>query len=98
MIRRTKMKRRVSAMDVRKKFGEILESVFYRGDEIVIERAGKTMGVIVPADRYEAIERSRQRLFELVEKNWERNKDVPYERIERDVDKAVGEVRRTGSR
>jgi len=92
------MKRRVSAMDVRKKFGEILESVFYRGDEIVIERAGKTMGVIVPADRYEAIERSRQRLFELVEKNWERNKDVPYERIERDVDKAVGEVRRTGSR
>ena len=42
--------------------------VYYRGDEVVIERAGKTMAVVIPADRYEALERSRERLFDLIEK------------------------------
>ena len=87
------MKRRISAVEARKRLGEILESVYYRGDEVVIERAGKAMAVVIPAERYEAMERSRERFFELIEKNWERNKDIPYEEIERAVQQAVEEVR-----
>lgn len=89
------MKRRISAVEARKRLGEILESVYYRGDEVVIERAGKPMAVVIPAERYEAMERDRERLFELIEKNWERNKDVPYEEIEREVRQAIEEVRGT---
>jgi prevent-host-death family protein len=88
------MKRRLSAVEARKKFGEILEGVYYRGDEVVIERAGKPMAVVIPISRYEAIERSRERLLQLIEKAQERNKDVPYEVIERDVAAAIAEVRR----
>ena len=87
------MKRRISAVEARKRLGEILESVYYRGDEVVIERAGKPMAVVIPAQRYEVMERSRERLFELIEKNWERNKDVPYEKIEREIQEAIKEVR-----
>ena len=87
------MKRKVSALEARRRLGELLESVFYRGDEVAIERAGKVMGVIVPAERYEAMERSRQRMMELVEKNWEHNKDVPYEVIEREVEQTISEMR-----
>jgi prevent-host-death family protein len=87
------VKRRISAVEARKRLGEVLESVYYRGDEVVIERAGKAMAVVIPAERYEAMERSRERLFELIEKNWERNKDIPYEEIEREVQQAIGEVR-----
>ena len=87
------MKRRISAVEARKRLGEILESVYYRGDEVVIERAGKAMAVVIPAERYEAMERSRERLFDLIEENWERNKDIPYEDIEREVQQAIGEVR-----
>jgi prevent-host-death family protein len=87
------VKRRVSAVEARKRLGEILESVYYRGDEVVIERAGKAMAVVIPAERYEAMERSRERLFELIEKNWELNKDIPYEEIEREVQQAAEEVR-----
>lgn len=87
------MKRRISAVEARKRLGEILESVYYRGDEVVIERAGKPMAVVIPAERYEAMERDRERLFELIEKNWERNKDVSYEEIEREVQQAIEEVR-----
>ena len=91
------VKRKVSAVEARKRFGEILESVFYRGDEVVIERAGKAMAVVIPTARYEALERSRERLFELIEKNWERTKDVPAEQIERDIQKAIREVRGQGA-
>ena len=87
------MKRRISAVEARKRLGEILESVFYRGDEVVIERAGKAMAVVIPAERYEAMEKSRERAFDLIEENWERNKDVPYEQVEKDVQKAQAEVR-----
>ena len=87
------MKRRISAVEARKRLGEILEGVHYRGDEVVIERAGKAMAVVIPAERYEAMEKSRERLFELIEKNWERNKDAPFEEVEREVQRAAKEVR-----
>ena len=87
------MKRRVSAMEARKRLGELLEGVYYRGDEVVIERAGKPMAVVIPAERYASMERSRERLWELIEKAQERNKDVPYGVIEREVEEAIREVR-----
>ena len=87
------MKRKLSAVEARRRLGEILEGVYYRGDEVVIERAGKPMAVVIPAERYESMERSRERLFELIEKAQERNKDVPYEVIEREIELAIREVR-----
>lgn len=87
------MKRTVSALEARRRLGEILEGVYYRGDEVAVERSGKIMGVIVPVEEYRAIERSRSRLWELVERSWERNRDVPYEVIEREVTEAIREVR-----
>ncbi|TAK56130.1 MAG: type II toxin-antitoxin system Phd/YefM family antitoxin [Dehalococcoidia bacterium] len=87
------MKRKLSAMDARQRFGEVLEGVYYRGDEVVIERAGKSMAVVVPIERYESMERSRERMFELIEKAQARNRDVPYDVIEQEVAKAVREVR-----
>lgn len=87
------MRRRVSAGEARKRLGELLEGVFYRGDEVVIERAGKPMAVVIPAERYEALERNRERLFDLVERAQQRNEDVPADAIEREVRVAVDEVR-----
>ena len=87
------MKRRISAVEARQKLGEVLEGVYYRGDEVVIERAGKPMAVVIPAERYEAIERSRERFIDLIEMNWERNKDVPYKDVERVVQEAIEEAR-----
>lgn len=87
------MKRKLSAVEARKRLGEVLEGVFYRGDEVVIERAGKPMAVVIPAYLYENIERGRRELFEMIEKVHERNKDVPYEELQEEIDRAVREVR-----
>ena len=37
------MKRSVSAMEARKRFGELLEEVYYRGDDVIIEIADHDM-------------------------------------------------------
>lgn len=91
------MKRTLSAVEARKKLGEILEGVFYRGDEVVIERAGKPMAVVVPVKLYEQQQKKRQaawtRLFEIIEPIQERNKDVPLEIIDAEIDEAVKAVR-----
>jgi prevent-host-death family protein len=87
------MKRKLSAVEARQKLGEILEGVYYRGDEVVIERAGKPMAVVIPAYLYDNIERKRERLWEIIEKVQAQNKDVPFEVIEEEVAQAVREVR-----
>jgi prevent-host-death family protein len=87
------MKRTVSAVDARQKLGEILESVYYRGDEVMIERAGKVMAVVVPAQRYESLERSRERLFSKIERIHGRNRDVPADVVDREIALAVEEAR-----
>jgi prevent-host-death family protein len=87
------MKRTVSAMEARKRLGELLESVYYRGDEVVIERAGKVMGVVIPAHRYEAIERDRDELFAMIRRQQDLNRNVPAEEIEAAVASAIAEVR-----
>ncbi len=87
------MRRTVSAMEARKHFGEILEGVHYKGDEVVIERNGKVMGVVIPAAQYAAIERDRERFWDLIRKTQERNKDVPEDILEAEVAQAIREVR-----
>lgn len=87
------MKRTVTALEARRRLGELLESVYYRGDEVVIERAGKVMGVVIPPARYAAIEENRKELWKMIDELHERNKDVPPEVIEAEVDEAVREVR-----
>lgn len=69
------MKRTASAMEVRRKFGEILEGVYYKNDEVVIERHGKVMGVLVNPEDYELIEQDRKRVREMFERDLD--SDVP---------------------
>ena len=87
------MKRTVSAGEARKRLGEILESVFYRGDEVIIERAGKPMAVVIPVERYAGIESARDRAWEFIERAHKATADIPYEEIEKDIERAIAEVR-----
>lgn len=88
------MKRTVSALEARRRLGELLEGVFYRGDEVVIKRAGKVMAVVIPVERYATIEQSRKHLAQMIDEVHERTRDVPTEVLEREIGEAVAEVRK----
>jgi prevent-host-death family protein len=81
-------------MEARRRFGEMLEDV-RRGDEVVIERAGKTMGVMISPERYSGLERQREefwKAFEAIQAG-ARTKDISDEEVERLVDEEVRAVR-----
>ena len=42
------MAKKISAMETRRNFGEILDQVHLTGEEFVIERAGKSLARLVP--------------------------------------------------
>lgn len=91
-------RRTISAMEARKHFGELLESVYYRGDAVTIERAGKPMAVVVPAADYEAFdakrrEEAKERFFAIVDTIHARNAHIPADEVERDVAEALRQVR-----
>jgi prevent-host-death family protein len=64
------MRRVVTAIAARNRLGELLEGVYHRGDEIVIERANKPMAVLVPLEAYEQIERRRAEARRRLEEVW----------------------------
>lgn len=91
-------RRTISAMEARKHFGELLESVHYRGEAVTIERAGKPMVVVVTAAEYEEFEANRrdaakERFFAIVDEIHARNAHIPPDEVERDVAEAIRRVR-----
>jgi prevent-host-death family protein len=94
IVRRPPMQRTVSAQAARQRLGELLEGVYYRGDEVVIERAGKPMGVVISPERYAAMQAARDRFWEKVDEIREQNRGVDPNEVERDVGAAVEAVRR----
>ena len=45
------MEKKISAMEVRRNFGEVLDQVRLTGEEFIIERAGKSLARLVPVSQ-----------------------------------------------
>ncbi len=50
------MTERISTLEVRKRLGDILDRVALRDDRFIIERKGRALAALVPADRFERLE------------------------------------------
>ena len=87
------MVKKINALDARKRLGTLLEEVYYKGDQYVIERAGKAMAAVVPIGQLEEQRKRRERFFSAVKEVWKRNKAVKPEVIEAEVDEAVRATR-----
>jgi prevent-host-death family protein len=88
------MRKTVSAMRARGKLGQILEEVFYRGDQYIIERSGKPMAAVVPVEQYDQWRQEREAFFKLVEELRGRNRGARPAEIEADIAAARRAVRK----
>jgi prevent-host-death family protein len=57
------MERTVSAFDVRRQLGAVLEDVSARGERVVVSRHGRPIAAIVPISVYEQWKAERDRFF-----------------------------------
>ena len=88
------MRKTVSALKARKNLGELLEEVYYRGDQYIIERAGKPMAAVVPLSQLEAWQEQRDDFFRTIDAVREKNQTTKPETIEREVEEAVRSTRK----
>lgn len=90
------MVKKVTALRARQNLGHLLEEVYYKGDQFVIERAGKP--IVVPVWQLSELGKRKNRVLSMVDGVREKNKNVRPEVIEREVTEAVKKARARRSR
>ena len=80
-------------MKARDNLGRLLDEVYNRGNEVVIQRAGKAMAVLVPMGRYEERRQDRQERFKLLDRIKTRTRKIPAKRLTATIDEAVRAAR-----
>ena len=87
------MVKKVNSLKARRELGRLLEEVFYKGDQYVIERASRPMAAVVLVWQLEERAKRRERFFGMVEEVWQRTKRLKPEVVEREVKQAIQAVR-----
>lgn len=88
------MLKTINALKARRNLGQLLEEVFYKGDQFVIQRAGKAMAVVISPEEYEAYRKQRGQDMKVFDEIRKKNKGAKAEEVEKDVQEAVKAVRR----
>jgi prevent-host-death family protein len=92
------MKREATAMMVRQNLGELLNQVQYRGDSVVVTKDGKPVAALVDYPLYERIRQLREAFDRLTERLAQVYEQVPADLAQKEIDEAVGHVRRARRR
>jgi prevent-host-death family protein len=87
------MIRRVNALEARKNLGTLLEGAFYKGNQYVIERAGRPMAALVPVSQLRAWQERRSRFFAALDEVAQKTRGIKPAVVEHEVAEAVTALR-----
>ena len=87
------MIKKLPALKVRQNLGQVMNEVALRGDEYIVERAGKPLVAIISMDKYRILEQDRISALEALNGIWEKMKGERPQVVERAIDEAVRAVR-----
>lgn len=88
------MQKTISSMKVRQKLGQIMNEVSLRGDDYIINRAGKPIVAMVSMETYEMLKRSRMETKQAFQKIHDEMKNENPDEIEALITEAVSETRK----
>jgi len=89
------MARELTALKIRGNLGEILEQVYYKGTEYIIKRGKKPMAALIPLDEFESLKKQREADMKVFDRIREKGKKFSAKEIEKDVDNAVKNIRKS---
>ncbi|MCL5024102.1 MAG: type II toxin-antitoxin system Phd/YefM family antitoxin [Nitrospirae bacterium] len=90
------MTKELNALKIRQSLGEILEEVYYKGEEFIIKRGRKPMAVLIPIDEFDSLKRQREKDMQVLSRIRGKTKAASAKEIEKDVEEAVKAVRKVG--
>ena len=89
------MAKRMSVRAARASFGDVLGQVYYGNEQVIVEKNGKPVAVLISPEQWQRYrDLTKQRFFEAVNVLQELNSAQDPEEAERAIDDAVEEVRR----
>lgn len=86
----------MKATEVRQQWSRLLNEVFRHNSRVIVERSGIPVAAIISTselERFMYLDAQREEHFKALDATREAFKDVPYDEIEREVAKALAEVR-----
>ena len=84
----------IQAYEARQRLGELLEEVFYKHTQVLIQRGRKPMAVVISPEEYEAYRKQRTEDFRIFDEIRAQTKRVSTKEVEQDVEQAVKAVRK----
>ena len=87
---------RMKASEVRQEWSQLINKVFLKQARIIVEKSGIPVAAIISIADLEQLTRlelERKERFKPLWDTWESFKDVPPEEIEREVSRAIAEIR-----
>ena len=91
------MARRIGAREARNRFADLMGSVHYGKQAVIVDRSGRPMVAIIPVEIYQQLIAERDARFEVLDRIRSRLPEAAAEEVERDVAHAVAAVRATGA-
>lgn len=88
---------RMGAKEARSKFADLLGSVHYGQQVVIVERSGRPMVAVIPVEMYERLMAEREAHFEVLGRIRDRLPEVSAEEVEQDVAEAIAGVRAAGA-
>ena len=89
------MVKTISTAAARASFGDVVNSVYYTKEPVVVEKKGRPVAVIINPDDYEAFQQAREaQAWAAIERVQARNADKDPDEILAEVTAVVEEVRR----
>lgn len=86
----------MKASDVRAQWSQLLNKVFRSKTRVVVEKSGIPVAAVISAEdlqKFTQMEEQRERRFKALDKMRDAFKDVPSEEIDREVKRAISQVR-----
>lgn len=89
----TMLVKRISTQEARANFSELLGSVYYTNNPVIVERKGKPFAVVISPEQYEGFKREQEKAWAAIDQIQERNQDKNSNKVLSDVTKVVEQVR-----
>lgn len=88
------MYKKISALKARQNLGQVMNEVALKGDDYIIERAGKPLVAVIPMEKYQSLQQEWDEFFKSVSAMSANIKEKDAKIVDELVDEAVRAYRK----
>jgi prevent-host-death family protein len=92
------MYKKISALKARQNLGQVMNEVALKGDDYIIERAGKPLVAVIPIEKYQSLQHEIEEFFQALSQMRANLKEKDEKDVDALVDEAVQSYKKTKSR